>query len=232
MVGSLRTWFTDRIARRRVEERATRAGPRRAIVDSPDGIAHVRGRVRILRGVRAPDGTLLAAFRVRRLLDARESTQPPPSPNRGPMRRWVEEGRGCGAFLLDDGSGLALVDDDAFDLEALDVDPLPTRGDGMLALREGDLAEVIGSATRGPAPAELAGDPRVGSGPLLRFDGRPDARLLILPLPLTAMLPIRRMWAQGSRTAGPVTREHEVLTELEASGRAEAETRGRFTGGS
>jgi hypothetical protein len=234
LLGSLRTWVTDRISRRRVEARHEEAGALQAIADAPDGLVRVRGRVRIVRPVRAPDGTLVAALRMRRLLDARHSPAPRPSPTRRPMRRWIEEARACGAFLLDDGSGVALIDDDAFDLEALAVDPLPAARDGMLALREGDLAEVIGSARREPAPAELAADPRVGSAPLLCFDGRPDAPLILLPLPLTAVLPVpRAQWFKGKRSSpgGSATREHEALSELEAAGRAEAEARGRITGG-
>jgi hypothetical protein len=233
VVSSMRTWFADRMSRQRVEQRCAGAGPLKAIADAPDGTVRIRGRVRGLRMVQAPDGALVAAFRSRRRLDIRESSPPHPSPKGPPMRRWIEERSGCGAFLVDDGSGVALVDDDAFDIEALDVAPLPAGADGMLALREGDLVEVVGSATRGPPPPELADEPRVGSGPLLRFDGRPDRRLLLLPLPLTAMMPTpqSKWFKSSSRPGGPKTQEHESLSELEAASRGEAEARGRTTRG-
>jgi hypothetical protein len=231
VVGTLGSWFGDRTSRKRVEQLCEESGQLRAIADTPDGVVRVRGRVRILRPVRAPDGMLVAAYRVRRLVDARESSPPPSVAGaERPRRRWIEDGSSCGAFLLDDGSGLALVDDDAFDIEALDVAPIPASGDGMLALAEGDLADVIGPARWGAPPAEFAGSPRLGGDPVVLFEGRPDERLIILPLPLTAVMPIpRSKWVQPSAPRGPSTREHEALSELEGLARAEAESRGRNT---
>jgi len=194
-------------------------------------MVRIRGRVRTVRIVRAPDGTMVAAFRMRRRGRSRDAATPQLSPTGQPMQRWIEEVSACGAFLLDDGTGVALVDDDAVDVEALDVAPLPSASDGTLALRDGDLAEVLGPATWGSPPPDMVDARLPGDRPLLRFDGRPDARLLVLPLPLTAMLPIARFKAiLPSRPGSPPTREHEALAEMEARGRAEAETRGGSTG--
>ena len=190
-------------------------------------MVRIRGRVRTVRIVRAPDGTMVAAFRMRRRGRSRDAGTPQLSPTGQPMQRWIEEVSACGAFLLDDGTGVALVDDDAVDVEALDVAPLPSASDGTLALRDGDLAEVLGPATWGSPPTDMVDARLPGDKPLLRFDGRPDARLLVLPLPLTAMLPIARFKSiLPSRPGSPPTREHEALAEMEAQGRAEAETRG------
>ena len=235
VVGALGNWFGDRAARRRAVRVWERAGPLHAIRDTPEipgPMARVRGRVRTLRMVRAPDGSIVAAFRARRRVDSRSSSPSQPIPAGSGARYWIEEGTVCGAFLIDDGSGLALVDDDAIDIQAIDVDPLPLAEDGTLAIAEGDLAEVIGPATWAPPPPEHAGGPLVGSEPILRFDGRPDARLLLLPLPLTAVMPIpRSKWVQPSAPRGPSTLEHDNLSELEAAARGEAEARGRVTRG-
>jgi hypothetical protein len=231
VVGSLGTWFADRLAGRRAARRVEGAGPLRAIVDARDGTEHIRGRVRVIRAVRAPDGTDAAAFHTRTLRSARDAAAPPRSPDGRPMARWIEEGTACGAFLVADGSGLALVDDDAVDLEHLGVEPLTAAADGMVALRDGDVVEVSGPAAWGPPPPELVDARLTPSTPLLCFDGRAEARLTLVLLPLTATLPIPRFKSTAPSAPGsPPTREHEALSEMEAAGRADVESRGRNTG--
>src|SRR5205814_9351603 len=117
------------------------------------------------------DGSLVAACRTWQLADARASHPPRDLPARRNGQGWIEEDGACGAFFVDDGSGVALVDDDAFDLEAIEGAPSSSVSNGTRALNEGDLVEVIGPAHRAAPPAELVDAGRVDASPLLTFDG-------------------------------------------------------------
>lgn len=208
-------WLRQRTARRLAERRRVESGVLRAIVDADPGEVRIRGRVRTLRPVPAPGGDLVAAFRARRV-----EAEPG-----GRGRPEVVEVSACGRFVVDDGSGVAVVDDDAFTIEPLDVQ---VRGD-VIAIRDGDLIEVVG-----PARREVTADDgalRLGDGETaLVLDGRPDAPVLLVPLPLAASLAPPRSRAFGVPTRpGPHTLEHDALHEVEAGGRADAEARGPIT---
>jgi hypothetical protein len=209
---AIAAWARARATRKRAERRRLDAGVLRAIVDAEPGQVRVRGRVRTLRPVPTPAGDLVAAFRGRRIEGAG-------------ARREVVEVQACGRFLVDDGSGLALVDDDAFAIEPLDV---PARG-GLIALRDGDLVEVVGPARREPPPEDVA---RRGDGEtVLMLDGTREAPVLLVALPIAASLAPPRSRAVGAVTRpGPHTLEHDALRQVEAGGRAEAEARGPITG--
>lgn len=209
-------WLRERAARRLAERRRRDGGVLRAIVDTGAGEVRIRGRVRTLRPVPTPAGDLVAAFRARGI-------EAPEGDERG--RPAVVEAQACGRFLVDDGSGVAVIDDDAFTIEPLDV---PIKAD-LLALRDGDLVEVVGPARREAPPEDAA--LRLGDGETaLVLDGRPDAPVLLVPLPLAASLAPPRSRAFGVPTRpGPHTLEHDALHEVEAGGRADAEAHGPIT---
>ncbi len=133
--------------------------------------ARVRGRVRLLEGVSAPDGSPLAAREAR----AVEGAVPPwkselarfasgvlfrltfgayGSPLSAAFREErTEVDRAGGRYLIEDGTGVALVDEDAFELSArpgwlgrMRRWLLPP-GRTVVELRDGDFVEVEGLAT-------------------------------------------------------------------------------------
>lgn len=214
---STEAWLRERSERSQAERRRERGGVLRAIVDADGGdLVRVRGRVRTIRPVPTPKGELVAAFRARRVETVGD---------RGRLE--VVETTACGRLAVDDGSGVAIVDDDAFTLEPLDV----ATAAEVVALRDGDLVEIVGPATRVPAPADIPGG---GPGPeqtALVFDGRPEALVLLVPLPLQASMAPPRSHAYGAATQpGPQTLEHDALGQSEAGGRADAEAHGPITG--
>lgn len=208
-------WLRARMARRFAERRRRDGGVLRAIVDAEPGDVRIRGRVRTLRPVPTPAGDLVAAFRARRVDEGSSDGGAPAT----------IDVSACGRFVVDDGTGVAIVDDDAFTIEPLDV---PTRAD-LIALRDGDLVEVVGPARREAAPDDPALR-RADGETVLVLDGRPDMPLLLVPLPLAASLAPPRSRAFGVATRpGPHTLEHDALHEVEAGGRADAEARGPIT---
>lgn len=213
---STEAWLRERAERKRATRHREGGGVLRAIVDAEGDRVRVRGRVRTIRPVPTPRGDLVAAFRARRV-----------EPGGEPRRRLeVVETAACGRFAVDDGSGVAIVDDDAFALEPLDV----AAAAEIVALRDGDLVEVVGPATRTPAPADAPGGPGSDQTALV-FDGRPDAPVLLVPLPLEASMAPPRSRAYGAATQpGPQTLEHEAMGQVEAGGRADAEAHGPITG--
>ncbi len=210
-------WLRERTGRARASRRRDEGGVLRAIVDASDGVVRIRGRVRSIRPVPTPGGDLVAAFRARRVEAAA---------GRGRREEMVET-TAAGRFVVDDGTGLAVVDDDAFALEPLDVGATAE----VLALRDGDLVEVIGPARRAPLPQDVHPGNAAEQETALIFDGSPDSLVLLVPLPLEASMAPPRSRAYGVATRpGPQTLEHDALHEAEAGGRAEAEAHGPITG--
>jgi len=87
----------------------------------------------------------------------------------------------CGRFLVRDDTGVAVVDDDAFDMWA--ADGASVRGstaDGIW-VGDGDEVEVVGPGAREPIrdATLVEGDYRDGSTAFV-FDGRPDDRVYVV----------------------------------------------------
>ena len=153
----LRTGQSRRRARA-VRELAKITGPS-PIAKVEDGRVRVRGKVRVLRPVHAPkSGEPVAAYE-------------------------TEDEREGGRFAIVDETGVAIVDDDCFELWSWDgrADRVGRCGGQV---RDGDLVEAIGPAVRRPVPdiAGLVADPsyREASQALV-FDGTTEAPVLLLP---------------------------------------------------
>lgn len=102
------------------------------------------------------------------------------------MATTVETRIGCGRFLVRDDSGAALVDDDFLAVLAPPGASLPASGDAEVVIRHGDRIEVAGPVAWRAAPdlQQLGRGEGFRSAPrVLCFDGRPDALLLLRPLP-------------------------------------------------
>lgn len=129
-----------------------------AIGKTESGTVRVRGKVKILRAVHAPrTGEPVAAFE-------------------------TDDEREGGRFAIVDDTGVAIVDDDCFELWARDPATGTLKvGGGRVA--DGAAIEVLGTAARGPAidVAGLASDPHYReAAQALLFDGKPGAPVLLL----------------------------------------------------
>lgn len=148
-------------ARRRVRagaelRRTTAATP---IGKAEDGRVRIRGKVKVLRPVHAPKtGEPVAAYE-------------------------TDDEREGGRFAIVDETGVAVVDDDCFELWS----PAPSGGPGACGgqIADGSMIEAVGSAARRPAPdiAGLSADPHYReAAQALVFEGKPDAPVLLLPV--------------------------------------------------
>lgn len=132
-------------ARRRRRARAFRklAGETVRIADASPGVIRVQGKVKVL------GKSSVGAYE----RDPRD--------------------RECWRFMVHDGSGLAVVDDDCFEIWSADL----KKGGGTVG--NGAQIEVVGRAGLRAAPeAELAGSLR--DSMVLCFEGTPDTPLLLL----------------------------------------------------
>ena len=155
-----------RVLRTGQARRRTRAARELGRIDAPspiaqveDGLVRVRGKVKVLRAVHAPkSGEPVAAYE-------------------------TEDEREGGRFAIVDETGVAIVDDDCFELWSWDASAnRPGRCGGQVC--DGALVEAIGPAVRRPVPdiAGLAADPsyREASRALV-FDGTTETPVLLLP---------------------------------------------------
>lgn len=160
LAREVRELNTRRRARRSlkapIEEAAKAAGP----------TAHIRGKVKVLEAVRTPEGDDVAAYLWRRSDHARRETR-----------------TGCGKLLIEDETGVALLDDDFFVLLPPPGRHPLARSDLDMMVLEGDTVEVAGPATRRAAPelsTLLDGGYRATPNVLV-FDGTSDDLLTIRP---------------------------------------------------
>lgn len=179
----------------------------RRIGATEDGDVRVRGTVRTLVPSDVPDAAPSVAIRVGRRIESQHPLRTPGEwfvavlesrfdPSRIAAllgRRIVVDSSLGGRFMVSDGTGVAVVDDDA--LEVFDVRPLHRR---LLApfetIEDGDVVDVLGPARRGmAADACILGgaDPDHARAALL-FDGRPDAKVRVL---------LRRTGARAAQSA-------------------------------
>ncbi|MBW2527058.1 MAG: hypothetical protein JRI23_22950 [Deltaproteobacteria bacterium] len=188
-VNRLRIWTAHRGRRRRIERRKRAAGPIQPI-GSATGQCHVRGRAHVLRPAdREPPvaaGALLT--RQRRGDSANVEVIKDGRPVMTTVsRHYMEERSACGRFAVIDDTGVAIVDDAAFEIWSLGISFAAT-DDVTVAVRDGDTVEVIGPAERGPAPdvRDIPGHVPVDEGyrdrapRALLFDGSAQNRVLIL----------------------------------------------------
>lgn len=145
-------------SRARAAERLAQVRETTSIGKSEGGPVRVRGKVKVLRAVAAPKtGEPVAAFE-------------------------TDDEREGGRFAVIDDTGVAIVDDDCFELWGRDpASGAPKACGGRVA--DGATVEVVGTATRRPA-ADISGlvsDPHYReAAQALVFDGKPDAPVLVL----------------------------------------------------
>jgi hypothetical protein len=166
-----------------VFDRAAAAAPARPIAEA-GGVCHVRGRARALKPVQGPLGNPVVAFLVRRKKDTIVLVRDRYGTTHQVVTEvTVEESSGCGVFLIEDETGAALVDDDAFTIAPLATRRIDWDEPISITVEDGAEVEVIGRAERKPASAlpELARSGGYREAPsLLVFDGRPEERVVIL----------------------------------------------------
>lgn len=172
--------------RDRLQAQAARIAGAPAVtpIGQASGACHIRGRVRILKPVKGPMGTPVAAFLERRkrqslgMVSAKRGTQV-----EAVTEVTVEETSACGVLMIEDETGSALIDDDAFAVAQLGGLKKDWDEPLSIVVNEGDEIEVIGRAEKKSASAlpEIA---RQGgyrdAGSVLVFDGKPDERVLVL----------------------------------------------------
>jgi len=166
-----------------VTDRVAAAPPVRPIAEA-SGACHIRGRIRLLTPVKGPFGDPVGTYLVRHRKDTTV------------LRRsrygqtylvvtavTVEESSGCGVFLVEDESGAALIDDDAFTVVPVTPRKMDWDEPVTIVAADGAEVEIIGRAERKPASAlpEIARQGGYREAPsLLVFDGKPEERVLIL----------------------------------------------------
>lgn len=95
----------------------------------------------------------------------------------------IEETSACGRFAVVDETGIAIVDDDAFDVGRVGT-PFDSSGvNRFVAVRDGEPVEIIGPARRGHASDAVPLQHDAGyrdTGEVLLFDGTAEDRVLIL----------------------------------------------------
>jgi hypothetical protein len=134
----------DRELAARMRRAFERAGPESTIAEADDR-PRIRGRVTILQPVAGPDGDA-AAFRARDVHDVEETVRRSGGRPNAVTKRYVTERYRCGRFAVDDGTGWAIVDDEAFELWR--DGGMAFGADDALVVSEGDEVEVTGPAHR------------------------------------------------------------------------------------
>jgi hypothetical protein len=100
-----------------------------------------------------------------------------------PRRKSVTEFSECGRFAVVDDSGVALVDDDCFEIWSLDTEHPRLFEDEILGAFDGAVVEVFGPATwiNNHQLGLLAPTNSYRSSPrILAFNGRPEAVVTVL----------------------------------------------------
>jgi len=168
---------------RMLRRHASSRGPH-PIARSSGETAHVRGRVRVSRAVReSPSGPLGAYLVIR---DDSVTVRLTHTDADGHETYGFAHGGGdtveaaCGRFAVIDDTGVAVVDDDAFDLWGTSF--IRVGKDRVLTVADGCEVEILG-------PAHLASEPEVewqagetsyrGPRRVLRFEGNAKQRVLI-----------------------------------------------------
>ncbi|MDI3285249.1 hypothetical protein [Polyangium sp. 15x6] len=186
--AAYRFFIAARIKSLRARLRALQAriasAPAVAPIGSASGVCRVRGRVRVLEPVKGPLGQPVAAFLERRkrqtvgLVSAKRGTQV-----EAVTAVTVEEMSAAGVFLVEDESGAALVDDDAFVVAQLGGASKDWNEPLSIVVNDGDEIEVFGPA-EWRSGAGLPGHASQGGyrdgGNVLAFDGKPTERVVIL----------------------------------------------------
>ncbi len=149
------------------------------------GVCHVRGKVRVLKPVQGPLGNPVVAYFVRRKKDTVIVVRDRYGGTTSQIvtQVTVEESSGSGVFLIEDETGAALIDDDAFTVAPISTRRIDWDEPMSIVVEDGAEVEVIGRAERRPASAlpEIARSGGYRDAPsLLVFDGKPDERVLIL----------------------------------------------------
>jgi hypothetical protein len=190
------------LARNRVSREVGRAIERAGSVTEiarASGYARIRGRVRVLDPVADPYGRLVGAFVARKVVgvggrvtaaerDELETFDLTPIATDGDGMAHVHKGAvteqssRCGRFLVSDETGVAVVDDDAFDVWVADDCPAPTGHGFSIAAVDGAIVEIVGPCRERPAADD---ERRTEAGyrerpTVLAFDGQPGDRVLIL----------------------------------------------------
>jgi hypothetical protein len=171
--GLTTPWLVYRLVRRAVARRRrvravrrqlTAAGAPVSIGAAAAGLVCVRGRVQVLAPPRdRRDDTTLGMFL---------------RTHRYRLGGSWETERGFGLLKLNDGTGVAVIDDDFVQLLHPDG-KLPRRFRiCAIAVHDGDAVEVVGRAARRPHEAASGAGYRATGMPLV-FDGRPDELLLV-----------------------------------------------------
>jgi len=176
-------------------EQALRRAPGVTAASAASRYARVRGRVRVLEPVLDPSGRKVGAFRSQSALGAggqewvhRRHKDTAHSRSGDTMERHhVHYGTlsvlssKCGRFVVQDDSGVALVDDDAIEVSAAEGVSARLSASTEVWVGDGDEVDVVGPGDREPIPdgALLTGDYRDGATAFV-FDGRPDNRVYVL----------------------------------------------------
>jgi hypothetical protein len=124
-----------------------KAGPVTPIVDV-DGVAHVRGKVIALSTIDGPHGPVVA-LRTREVYDDIQLVMGRRGLEPSTKRHMIEHAE-CGRFAVDDGTGVAIVDDDAFILWS-EVG-MRLHDESAITVSEGEEVEVAGVARREDVP--------------------------------------------------------------------------------
>lgn len=144
-------------------------------IASAEGVARIRGRVRVMDGVDSPAGEdgEMGALLIRERKDVEIG---------GRTIAVAADASRCGRFVVTDETGVAVVDDDAFELWA--KGGVPVGKSLLLAVRAGDEVEVAGPTRRGSAPDALEGAKqaayRQGADEVLLFDGNGEQRVIVV----------------------------------------------------
>jgi hypothetical protein len=179
--------WRDRLRRRSIARRLRAFGPATRIA-SAKGRARICGRTRVLSSVRV--GHIDAAVGLVRAPLERDGVT---HGSGKPLAPIMQERATCGRFLVDDGTDMALVDEDAFEIGPR-RGALPLWRGSILAARDGDEVVVAGPCRREPVsdPALRKQLQREGyrqaAQEVLTFDGGANDRVIILcdhigPLP-------------------------------------------------
>ncbi|MDI1481462.1 hypothetical protein [Polyangium sp. y55x31] len=187
--AAYRSFIGARIKSLRARLRALQAriasAPAAAPIGSASGVCRVRGRVRVITPVKGPLGQPVAAFLERRKRQTVGMVSTGRTPVEAVTAVTVEEMSAAGVFLVEDESGTALVDDDAFVVAQLGGTAKDWNEPLSIVVNDGDEIEVFGPAERKSAaelsvPARQGGGGYRDAGNVLVFDGKPTERVMIL----------------------------------------------------
>lgn len=164
--------------RKQLKKQLAEAGPLTAIGDARDGLVRVEGRVTVLEPATPAAGRgHIGAFEWRTVADIAAA---------GVAVRRITTRRGWGRFTIDDGTGVALIDDEFLALRDFKGRETEPHEAGGIAVRDGCAITVLGNARRAavdlPTHTDASKGYRQRALPLV-FDGSSDAPLVIFAEP-------------------------------------------------